>query len=274
MRLDAYLALYFPEKSRSMWQKYIKKGLVRINQQIIDKSDTLLGEDDEVTFAEPSVEIVKVELPIIFENDNVIVFDKPAGILSHAKGGICLEQTVSDAIKQHTSYAKGTNRAGIVHRLDRATSGVIVTVKNAETARFLQRQFTNRTVKKTYIALVEGIPKQATAEIDMPIQRNPKAPSQFRVNANGKSAQTFYKIIEMNHKRSLLELQPKTGRTHQLRVHLAYLGHPIIGDIVYGRPDDRMFLHAKSIELTLPDGERKVFTAPLPKIFKDALNRS
>jgi 23S rRNA pseudouridine1911/1915/1917 synthase len=268
MRLDAYLATYFPEKSRSMWQKYIHQGLVSVNNKtVLDKKHTL-GEDDEVSFTEPEQISQTFTVPIVYQDDNILVFNKPIGMLTHAKGGITYEQTIADLVRGKTTYAAETNRPGIVHRLDRATSGVIVVVKNDKTAKLLQKQFTDRKVKKTYIAIVSGHPKNNEATIDVPIERNPKLPSQFRVGVNGKSAVTQYKVLHRSKSYSLVQLMPKTGRTHQLRVHMAYIDTPIIGDKVYGQiKADRMFLHAQSIELTLPEGERRVFSTHLPAEF-------
>ena len=144
-------------------------------------------------------------------------------------------------------------------------------VKNDDTASMVQRQFTNRTVKKEYTAIVSGRPAQDEALIDIPIERNPSAPSTFRTGIKGKPAQTAYTLINSNDQHSLLSLRPKTGRTHQLRVHTQYIGVPILGDKVYGtEPAERMFLHASSLELTLPGGVRKVFNAPLPNDFSES----
>jgi len=155
-----------------------------------------------------------------------------------------------------------------VHRLDRATSGVMVCAKNQVTLSFLQKQFSDRKVKKTYMAVVKGHMKPAEAIIDMPIERNPKAPSTFRVGPNGKASQTKYTVVESRGDYDVVRLEPMTGRTHQLRVHLTHQKHPIVGDTFYnGEPADRLFLHAFSLEITLPGGEQKTFQAPLPKVF-------
>lgn len=270
MRLDAYLAQYFPEHSRSAWQKYIAAGYVKVNGEVVSSNKLLLGEDDEVTAdtrTKPGQ--LHIDMPVVYEDENVVVIDKPAGVLSHAKGGIVEEATVADFFKSYTSYGKDTNRPGIIHRLDRATSGIMIGVKNAETAKLLQKQFSDRKAKKTYMAVIEGTPKESEARIELPIERNPSKPSQFRVGVNGKSASTTYKVLSSNGRYSLVELKPTTGRTHQLRVHMAHIGHPIVGDIVYGQDSTRMFLHATRLELTLPGGERKVFEAPLPALFRE-----
>jgi 23S rRNA pseudouridine1911/1915/1917 synthase len=220
----------------------------------------------------------EIDLPILYQDKNVIVIDKPAGVLTHSKGSMSTEGTVASFISPLiNSYELLGNRAGIVHRLDRATSGVIITAKNAETMKYLQKQFSQRKTKKTYFAIVEGWPEPESALIDAPIERNPKKPQSFRVGSSGKTAQTEYKTIKKieknGQKYALLELKPVTGRTHQLRVHLTYTKHPIVGDSVYAKAGDKMYLHAYSLEITLPGGERKVFEATLPKIFKEFLEK-
>lgn len=274
MRLDAYLAQYFPEHSRSAWQKYIAAGYVKVNGEVVTSNKLTLDEDDEVT-ADTNAKLhdLSIDLPVIYEDDNVVVINKPVGILSHAKGGIIEEATVADFFKDKTSYGSDTNRPGIIHRLDRATSGVMLGAKNLETASQLQKQFSKRKVKKTYIAIVKGTPKDVEAHIELPIERNPSHPSQFRVGANGKYAATTYEVLESKNGKSMVKLKPETGRTHQLRVHMAHIGNPIIGDIVYGKSADRMYLHALSLEITLPGGERKVFEAPLPDEFEKEMNK-
>ena len=274
MRLDAYLAQYFPEHSRSAWQKYIAAGYVKVNGEIVTSNKLTLGEDDEVT-ADTNAKLhdLSIDLPVIYEDENVVVINKPVGVLSHAKGGIVEEATVADFFKSKTSYGSDTNRPGIIHRLDRATSGVMLGAKNHETASQLQKQFSKRKVKKTYIAIVKGVPKDTEAHIELPIERNPSHPSQFRVGANGKYAATTYEVLESKNGKSMVKLMPETGRTHQLRVHMAHIGNPIIGDIVYGKSADRMYLHALSLEITLPGGERKVFEAPLPDEFQKEMDK-
>ena len=272
MRLDAYLAQYFPEHSRSAWQKYILAGKVKVNGKVATSNRKNLGEDDEVTVDTDShVQLADIDLPVIYEDDNVVVINKPVGVLSHAKGGIVDEKTVADFFAKRTSFGVDTNRPGIVHRLDRATSGVMIGAKNSETASLLQKQFSERKAKKSYTAIVTGVPDPVSAKLDLPIERNPRQPSQFRVGTNGKSATTTYEVLQSNNKMSLVKLTPTTGRTHQLRVHMQYIKHPIVGDAVYGKPAERMYLHASSLEITIPDGHRKVFEAPLPPEFMEKI---
>ena len=270
VRLDIYLSTKFDTTiSRSLWQKYIKAGYVSVNNKVVTTPKFEVDETDEIALNLPEKEQADVDLPILYEDDDVIVVNKPSGLLTHAKGGLSDEPTVAEIIRPKTSFATDTDRPGIVHRLDRDTSGLLIIAKNPESAAHLQRQFAERTAKKTYIAITDGKPKLNAAKIDLPIGRNPSAPSTFRIDPNGKSAQTTYHVLVENDAQSLVELKPTTGRTHQLRVHLAHLNAPILGDRVYGKSSDcRMMLHAQKLEITLPSGERKVFEAAVPDEFK------
>ena len=270
VRLDIYLSTKFDTTiSRSLWQKYIKAGYVSVNNKVATTPKFEVDETDEIALNLPEKEQTDVDLPILYEDDDVIVVNKPSGLLTHAKGGLSDEPTVAEIIRPKTSFATDTDRPGIVHRLDRDTSGLLIIAKNPESAAHLQRQFAERTAKKTYIAITDGRPKLNAAKIDLPIGRNPSAPSTFRIDPNGKPAQTTYHVLAENDAQSLVELKPTTGRTHQLRVHLAHLNTPILGDRVYGKSSDcRMMLHAQKLEITLPSGERKVFEATIPDEFK------
>ena len=270
VRLDIYLSTKFDTTiSRSLWQKYVKAGYVSVNNKVAMTPKFEVDETDEIALNLPEKEQTDVDLPILYEDDDVIVVNKPSGLLTHAKGGLSDEPTVAEIIRPKTSFATDTDRPGIVHRLDRDTSGLLIIAKNPESAAHLQRQFAGRTAKKTYIAITDGKPKLNAAKIDLPIGRNPSAPSTFRIDPNGKPAQTTYHVLAENDTQSLVELKPTTGRTHQLRVHLAHLNAPILGDRVYGKSSDcRMMLHAQKLEITLPSGERKVFEAAVPDEFK------
>ena len=270
VRLDIYLSTKFDTTiSRNLWQKYIKAGYVSVNNKVATTPKFEVDETDEIALNLPEKEQMDVDLPILYEDDDVIVVNKPSGLLTHAKGGLSDEPTVAEIIRQKTSFATDTDRPGIVHRLDRDTSGLLIVAKNPESAAHLQRQFAERTAKKTYVAITDGKPKLNAAKIDLPIGRNPSAPSTFRIDPNGKSAQTTYHVLVENDAQSLVELKPTTGRTHQLRVHLAHLNAPILGDRVYGKSSNcRMMLHAQKLEITLPSGERKVFEAIVPDEFK------
>lgn len=267
-RLDIELAERYPDTSRSTWQKHIKAGHISINGTVQTSPKQDVTDNDAIAINVPdATDFSESELPIVYIDDNVIVINKPIGILTHSKGALNDEFTVADFFRRYSTYNINTNRPGIVHRLDRDTSGIMIGARNEETATMLQKQFADRKTKKTYLAVVDGTPKSPVATIDLPIGRNPSAPSTFRVDPKGKAAQTTYEILATNGKKSLLRLQPRTGRTHQLRVHTAYLGTPIVGDRVYGKEADRLYLHAFSLEVTIPTSSRQVFTAPLPPEF-------
>jgi 23S rRNA pseudouridine1911/1915/1917 synthase len=272
MRLDLYVAQYWPERSRAQWQKLIREGRVFVGGAPVTDVSYELGEDDEVTIKAPKPPVLTGEIEVLYEDDDVLVMNKPSGTLSHAKGFSPDEFTVADFVRRHMKDVQDDDvRPGIVHRLDRDTSGIIIAAKHDEAKSFLQRQFQDRKAKKRYIAVVQGVPKELRAHIDLPIGRNPKRPSSFRIDASGKPAQTDYSVLGSNSTYSVVELRPITGRTHQLRVHLGYIGNPIVGDVVYDggkSPIGRLCLHAQSLEITLPNRERRTFVASLPDDFQ------
>ncbi len=271
-RLDVFLASRYPLLTRSYIAKQIAAGLIKVNSKIAKASLRLIP-GDSISFTSLALKTPKFEninLPIIYEDDFCIVINKPSGIITHPKGSAYLEGSIASFIAPKLKFDTLTNRSGIVHRLDRGTSGVIIAAKNEFATKYLQRQFAKRQVSKTYLAITSGKLDQPSAHINMPIERNPKHPSTFRVGVNGKPAITNYQVIAFNNNHSLLRLQPQTGRTHQLRVHLQAIHHPIMGDSFYGgEPADRLMLHAYSLEVTLPDIGRKLFTAPIPEEFRE-----
>lgn len=289
LRADVFVASKFPGHSRSLIAKLFEAGEVKNKNGILKPGTKLKGGEniavDDVRLLETPPQ---VDLPIIYEDENVVVINKPAGVLTHSKGGFNNEATVASFVADRLDNSiSPSNRAGIVHRLDRATGGVIICAKNEVTQKLLQKQFAQRRTKKTYLAVVEGQVDDEELIIDAAIGRNPKKPQTFAVRTDGKAAQTNLKRIKTldlpalskvaglsDSKKMvvccLLELKPTTGRTHQLRVHLSYIGHPIIGDRVYGsrfKDWPHMLLHAASLELTLPGGDRRVFSASLPEYF-------
>ena len=263
IRLDIITLEQNPRYSRATIQKFIKDGRVTVNGHIVDKPNTLVDENDQIELTLPETTNAE-KPPVIYEDENVIVFNKPHGMLSIKKGDYSPEPAIEDW-------------GEIVHRLDRDTSGVIIVAKNFATKSKLQKQFQQHKTHKTYYAVVEGIPKQPHAIINIPLARNLKKPTTFMPDANGREAITEYKVIKQGEKTALVELKPQTGRTHQLRIHMAHIGTPILGDSVYnpkGTKADRMYLHAQSLEITIPGtehGERKIFTAELPEDFENAV---
>jgi 23S rRNA pseudouridine1911/1915/1917 synthase len=272
-RADVLLARLHPEYSRAALAKLFDKGLVTFNDKELKAGDKIMpGSPFTADLSSLQQATEDIELPVVYEDDDCIVINKPAGVLTHVQGEFNPEPTVASFLRQKSRELEG-ERAGVVHRLDRPTSGIIIGAKNARAMSWLQRQFAERTVSKTYVAVVQGQLQQDEAIIDMPIERNPKAPATFRVGSNGKNAVTRYKVLAQNEQYSLVELKPQTGRTHQLRVHLAKIGHPIVGDPLYGKGShgDRLYLHARSLQITLPDGELKTFEAPVPPEFAEVM---
>lgn len=278
-RLDVAVLNLYPNHSRSLVQKLIKNGYVSVNGEIITKTGTMVSGRQRIDI---DISILKdptdqLNLDILYEDENCAVIVKPVGVLTHSKGAYNPEPTVLSWLKEreHYTFSRDDTRGGVVHRLDRATSGVLICAKNKKTLGVLQKQFQLRTTKKIYAAVVAGIPVPSKVILDLPIERNPKKPQTFRVGINGKASQTTYEVISSGETSSLLRLYPLTGRTHQLRVHMAYIKHPIVGDNLYaGKPADRLYLHAEQLEITLPGGIRKNFTAKIPKDFDDYLKKS
>lgn len=267
-RLDTAVTEQVGKVSRAFIGRLIDDGIILVNGRA-EKNGYKLKAGDKVTidydFDDQQQEVI--ELPIIYEDADCIVINKPTGILSHSKGAFNPEGTVASFITSKLTFEG--DRAGIVHRLDRATSGVMICAKTPEAESFLQKQFSQRKAKKTYQAVIKGAPEHTKAVIEVPIERDPRDPKLFRPGTAGKPALTEYEVVAEGPDYSLLTLRPTTGRTHQLRVHLKYLGFPIVGDPVYGgEAYPRMLLHAEKLEITIPSGERKTFEAPLPAEFR------
>ena len=266
-RLDVVVQNDNPRYSRATIQKFIKAGYVTIDGAVVNKPNTPVEDGAKVILTVPAQESAE-KPPVIYEDDNVIVFNKPQGMLSIKKGDFSIEPAIEDF-------------GEIVHRLDRDTSGVIIVAKNFSTRGMLQKQFQQRKTHKTYYAIVCGEPAQAHAIINIPLARNLKKPTTFIPDKDGREAITEYrtlKTVEKNGKKfSLVELKPRTGRTHQLRIHMNFIKCPILGDSVYnptGPKADRMYLHAAALEITIPgepNNQRMTFTAELPASFEDAL---
>ena len=266
VRLDMILVEKYPEYNRSTLQNFIKSGYVTVDDKIIKKPnyEIIKDSDPKIVLSVPERELPEdIKQFLIYEDDNIIVLNKPSGLLSMAKGEFTIEPTLED-------YGL------LVHRLDRDTSGVVILAKNEATRTMLRKQFQDRKAHKTYYAIVEGRPKLNEALINLPIARNLKHPTTFMVDSKGKPAETYYRTIKSNSKYSLLELKPVSGRTHQLRVHLKYIGCPIAGDKVYNQKSSapRLMLHAKELEITIPgekENIRKTFSADLPKEFSELI---
>jgi 23S rRNA pseudouridine1911/1915/1917 synthase len=274
-RLDNWLHARLPETSRSRIQDWIKQGHVQVNGSIARPSYTLRGgEAVEVQpAAAPPLHATAEDIPLaaLYEDADLVAIDKPAGMVVHAGAGVHAGTLVNALLHrfENLSGVGGALRPGIVHRLDRFTSGVLLVAKHDAAHRALAEQFAGRQVTKTYLALVQGEVKQETGRIERPISRDPVHRTRMTARLpQGRAAWSEYKVLRRFAGYTLLEVRIGTGRTHQIRVHLASLKHPVVGDTLYGaaaQPElGRYFLHAHRIEFRQPTtGEPVVVVSPL-----------
>jgi 23S rRNA pseudouridine1911/1915/1917 synthase len=286
-RLDTYLASQIQTWSRARLQRLIENEDVVVNGRSAKASYRLRkGDEIEVELVASPAEIFEpqnIPLDIVHEDEDLIVVNKPAGLVVHPAAGIH-SGTLANALAfhfQNLPASAGSIRPGIVHRLDRDTSGLLVVAKTEEALENLSEQFRDRTVFKSYIALVHGRVDDSSGRIDQPLARDPGNRTRMAVVRGGRSALTLYKVRKHYHRFTLLDVELKTGRTHQIRVHLTWLHHPVVGDETYGGGRDnniqdarlrsmvrnlgRHFLHAERLAITHPKtGARLEFHAPLP----------
>jgi len=296
LRLDVFVAENLRLLSRS--QIKARRLKAKVNGKDVKISHAVKhGDSLELFWDEsPPEDLVPQDIPleIIYEDESCVVINKLQGLVVHPGAGnrqntlanaICFRKKAMNNEQKAISNEQltinnvqrkesgGGRRSFIVHRLDKDTSGVIIAAYNDEALAFLCEQFKSRRVRKTYAAIVHGVPKEKDGRIETFIARDPKDRKRFAVSAKGKSSLTFYKVIKSWQNYSLLLLRPRTGRTHQLRVHLRHIGHPVLGDPVYGSadssfPDATLMLHSKSLAITLPgENEPRIFSSPLPKRF-------
>lgn len=286
-RLDKYLTTCLPDFSRSRIAGLIDDGFVSVKGRAAKKAGHKISAGDEIEVRIPPPQpsgLIAEEIPldIIFENDQLIVVNKPAGMVVHPAAGHG-SGTLVNAVLGHEPEMEGIGgeeRPGLVHRLDKDTSGLIVLAKNERAHRWLQDQFRERKVEKTYLALVDGHPPTPTGRIEAPIGRDPSHRKKMAImpagninkpGARGREAVSEYRTLETFAKHTLLEFHPHTGRTHQIRLHCAFLGCPIVADSIYGHRHatvnlKRHFLHAYQLKIILPGKKlAQVFEAPLPE---------
>lgn len=282
-RLDRFLATKLPRFSRSRLQDLIRGGFVTLNGQM-PRPREIVRTGDVIQVAEPAPEKIEAEaedipLHILFEDDDLLVLNKPAGIVVHPGAGNP-RHTLVNALLAHCgtlSRIGGKERPGIVHRLDKETSGCLVVAKNDVAHQNLSRQFAERTVEKIYLALVAGTLRKSAGTIDAEIGRHPIHRQRMAIaKRRGRAARTDYRVAASADGISLVECILHSGRTHQIRVHLHHLGHPVLGDKIYGgkRAGDfpRQMLHAWKLGFRHPgSGERQMFEAPLPNDFAAAM---
>lgn len=294
-RLDQILASEEAIKSRTVAQKMIALTLVRLNGTVTTKSSANIVPGDRIEFALPSTVPLSAEastsavsLPILYEDEFCFVINKPAGIVVHPGSGMkTRDETVLSALKPMFTAWKLPFSEGevLVHRLDKDTTGCMLVAKTPKAHLFLQKQFASRTVKKTYVTLVYGRPHEMTATIDAPIGRHGTLRTKMSIHqaVRSRSAQTTYRTLVWTSGVSLLECDLHTGRTHQIRVHLASIGHPVLGDPTYGSNASKelsqsleiqqLLLHAKHLEFQSPSTKNVIVEAPLPTTFLQALDR-
>jgi 23S rRNA pseudouridine1911/1915/1917 synthase len=284
-RVDRFLALALPSFSRARLQTLIRENFVKLNGRLPRPRDPVRT-GDTVELTEPEIEKVEaqpehISLEILFEDDDLLVLNKPAGLVMHPGAGH-QQHTLVNALLAHCknlSGIGGKERPGIVHRLDKETSGCLVVAKNDATHRDLSKQFAARTMQKIYLALVAGVPRKSIGVIDLAIARHPVHRQRMSIaRRQGRSAKTEYRVIRSRADGSLIECTLHSGRTHQIRVHLHHLGHPVLGDKLYGgkRAGDypRQMLHAWKLAFTHPrTGEIMTFEAPLPPDFAEAMQQ-
>ena len=275
-RLDQYLVACSDDLSRSYISRLVKDGMVTVNGQNA-KTALLVHAGDQITLTIPSPTLLQlrpeeIPLSVVYEDADIMVVDKPPGLPVHPSPGHPTHTLVNALLAccSDLSGIGGVMRPGIVHRLDKDTSGLILVAKNDVAHRSLSQAMKERRVLKVYWALVWGRPKPSSGIMRGPIGRDPGNRKRMAIVSNGREARTAYRNIQLLSETTLMELRPETGRTHQLRVHLASIGHPILGDTLYSRKRSphcsRQFLHATTIGIHLPStGQYVEFHAPLPQ---------
>src|SRR5438445_479565 len=283
LRLDQFMAKRLPEFSRSRLQQLIRDGFVRLNDSTSRPRQIVRG-GDKIELTEPPLEKIEmlpevIPLEILFEDDDLVVINKPPGLVVHPGAGH-REHTLVNALLNHCATLSGIGgkeRPGIVHRLDKETSGCLVVAKNDVAHRELSKQFATRAVEKVYLALVAGKLRKAAGAIEEKIGRHPVHRQRMRVTSlRGRTAKTEYRVIRSSDQASLIECRLQSGRTHQIRVHLHHLGHAVLGDKVYvqrfAKNFPRQMLHAWKLGFRHPrSGEWRNFEAPLPNDFATAI---
>lgn len=282
-RLDLFLQERFPSFSRSHFSKLIEDGLVTVNNKKVKSGWKLrLGELVEVEFKEPekiSTEAEEVPFDIVYEDDDLVVVNKPQGVVVHPCSSTKSGTLVNGLLYRikNLSGINGVLRPGIVHRLDKETSGLLVVAKNDKAHISLAKQIKDKTCKRNYLAILEGNLKEDSGEIKTYIARDKKDRKKMAVSDSGREAITDYKVLERFKNACFVEFSLKTGRTHQIRVHAKYLGHPIIGDKVYGKEVkglEGQLLHAYKLTFIHPTTLKEMtFEAPLPDCFENYLKK-
>lgn len=286
-RIDKFLSAQLPEQSRSYLQKIIKEGSVLVNGSPV-KASYRMDDQDEVTIdlpelKEPEIEAENIPLDILYEDDDLLMVNKPKGMVVHPSAGHTTGTLVNAVMyhcKEDLSGINGVMRPGIVHRIDKDTTGVLVICKNDKAHNFVAEQLKEHSITRKYRAIVNGVIKEDEGTVNAPIGRHPTERKKMAINEkNGKHAVTHYRVLERFANHTYIECQLETGRTHQIRVHMASLHHPLLGDTVYGSQKNSYHLegqtlHAMVLGLIHPStGSYLEVTAPLPEYFQKLLKR-
>ena len=286
-RIDKFLSAQLPEQSRSYLQKIIKEGSVLVNGSPV-KASYRMDDQDEVTIdlpelKEPEIEAENIPLDILYEDDDLLMVNKPKGMVVHPSAGHTTGTLVNAVMyhcKEDLSGINGVMRPGIVHRIDKDTTGVLVICKNDKAHNFVAEQLKEHSITRKYRAIVNGVIKEDEGTVNAPIGRHPTERKKMAINEkNGKHAVTHYRVLERFANHTYIECQLETGRTHQIRVHMASLHHPLLGDTVYGSQKnpyhlEGQTLHAMVLGLIHPStGSYLEVTAPLPEYFQKLLKR-
>ena len=285
LRLDQFLQEhYYKQQSRSYVQHAIKEGYILVNGQSV-KNGYMLKLDDLIELEaietkKLDMEAVNLHLDIVYEDDDLLVINKPQGLVVHPASSYHEPTLVNGLLFQvdELSSINGVARPGIVHRIDKDTSGLLVVAKNDFTHQALSNDLAEHKIERVYIALVYGKFGENEGTIDAPIARHPKNRLKMAVLSGGKPARTHFKIIDRFEKYTLISCELETGRTHQIRVHMAYINHPVVGDTIYGPKNNigstGQFLHAQKLTFFHPvKKEHMTFTADMPKVFKDLIDQ-
>lgn len=286
IRLDQFISTELDDLSRNYVQKLIVEGQIKVNGIVDNSKKTLLKEDDEIEVNIPDPEMLKIEpenipLDIVYEDSDVLIINKPQGMVVHPAPGHYSGTLVNAlmAISERLSTINGVIRPGIVHRIDKDTSGLLMVAKNDHSHEWLAQQLKEKTTIREYYAIVNGVMSKDEGTINAPIGRHPQDRKKMAIVRDGRHSVTHYEVVERFKYHTLVKLVLETGRTHQIRVHLASIGYPVIGDQVYGNKNEKVkhdgqVLHAKKIGFIHPTSHELVcFDSELPKYFEELLKK-
>ena len=274
-RLDQFLVAIDGQLSRAEVQRQIRDGRVAVSGRTVLQPSYRLRSGEEARWHPKAVAALHPQplpLRVLYEDDDIVALDKPAGLIVHPGAGTAGATTLVEGLLATRDLPPSDDpvRPGIVHRIDKETTGVLVVAKTPQALDALKRQFAARTVEKQYLAWISGVLDEEEGRIEAPVGRDPRSPRRMTVLADGRPAETEFRVLARGANRTFVLIRPRTGRTHQIRVHFRYIGHPVIGDSLYGGPRaPALLLHAWTLSVQHPvSGERLTFAAPPPPVFR------